>query len=639
MFDFVRKHTRLMQFMLLVLIVPAFVFFGVEGYRGMGSSGETVAKVAGRAVTQGEWDSAHRNMAERLRSQQPDIDVSLLDSPEMKRQSLESLVRERVMLVASEELHLTTTDERLQRLFAVDPQFAFLRTPEGALNKEVLIARGLSPQQFEQQLRQDIAMRQVLLGIGGTTPALARVADVALDALLQQREVSLARFESKNYVDKVKPSEADLEVYYKDPKLSAAFEAPERASIEYVVLDLEALKPGITVTEEESRQFYEQNASRYGTPDERRASHILVKADKAAPAPEREKARAKAEGLLAEVRKSPARFAELAQKNSDDPGSAVKGGDLDFFGRGAMVKPFEDAVFALKAGDISSVVESDFGFHIIQLVALRGGEKKPFEAVKAEIENEIRQQQAQRKFAEAAETFTNTVYEQSDSLKPVADKLKLTVKTASAVTRSVQQGAQGPLANAKFLTAIFSDDAVRNKRNTEAVEIAPNQLASARVTNHAPARKLPLEEVKDQVRLRVVAAQAAALARKEGEARLAAWRGGAPAEGLEPPMKISRGQTQTYPSELIDAVMKASPAPLPAWTSVDFGDQGFAVLRIDKVLPRDPAGGDAKQLQLQYAQAWGIAESEAYYQALRERLKVKITGTVKTQTAASAPSR
>eukprot|EP01041_Mallomonas_annulata_P022325 gene22325-42592_t len=160
------------------------------------------------------------------------------------------------------------------------------------------------------------------------------------------------------------------------------------------------------------------------------------------PAADRQKAKEKAQALLEQARKAPATFAELAMKNSQDTGSAPNGGDLDFFARGAMVKPFEDAAFAMKKGDISDVVESDFGFHIIKLTDVKAPKQPVFEEARAGLEAELRVQQAQRKFAEVAETFTNGVYEQSDSLQPVADKLKLKVQTATGVTRTPAPGAK-----------------------------------------------------------------------------------------------------------------------------------------------------------------------------------------------------
>ncbi|MES3014284.1 MAG: SurA N-terminal domain-containing protein [Pseudomonadota bacterium] len=639
MFELIRNNTKALMFVLVVLIIPSFVFLGVQGYSGFGEGNATVATVAGQKITQAEWDNAHRSQVERLRAQAPGVDVKLLDTPEMKQQTLEALVRDRLMRVAADKLHLSTGDERVQRLFRSDPQLAFLRKPDGSIDTALLNAQGLSAQQFEQQLRRDYAMQQVLLGVSGSTLAPTSAMNAALDALLQQREVRVARFESKNYLAQVQPSDADIAAYYNDPAHAKDFESPERAAVEYVVLDLDAIKAGLQVSDADLRKYYDENANRYGSPEERRASHILIKAERAAPAAERDKAKAKATALLAELRKTPARFAELAKANSDDPGSAAQGGDLDYFGRGAMTKPFEDGAYALKIGEISDVVESEFGFHIIQLTAVRGGEKRSFEAVRTEVEAEVRQQLAQRRFAEVAETFSNTVYEQADSLQPVADALKLQVRKADAVTRVPAQGVEGALANAKFLAALFEGESLRSKRNTEAVEIGANQLAAGRVVNYAAARKLPLDEVKAQVRTRVVAAQAAALARKDGQAKLAAWRGGAAAEAFEPPLTVSRAQAQTLPRPLIDAVMRAPPSPLPSWTGVDFGDEGYAVVRIDKLLPRDPASGDPKQLRQQYGQLWGAAEAEAYYAALRERYKVEVSGQAGAAPAADGAAR
>jgi peptidyl-prolyl cis-trans isomerase D len=439
------------------------------------------------------------------------------------------------------------------------------------------------------------------------------------------------RFDAAGYAAKLQPTDAQLEAYYKAHE--DEFRAPEQATIEYVVLDLETISKGIAVSEAELRKYYDENASRYTAAEERRASHVLVKADKDAPAGERQKAKAKAEALLADLRKNPNAFADLARKNSDDAGSAERGGDLDFFGRGAMVKPFEDAVFAMKPGEISNVIETDFGYHIIKLTAVRGGDKKPFDAVRPEIEAEVKRQLAQQRYAEAAEQFTNTVYEQPDSLQPVIDKLKLQ-KLSATVQRTPAPGATGALASAKLLDAVFGADAVRNKRNTDATEVGPNQLASARIVQHTPARTLPLAEVKDRVRQRVIAQEAAALARKDGEARLAQLKQGGDAASLPTAVTVSRNQPQGLPQAVVDAVLRADPNALPAVIGVDLGEQGYAVARVVTVLPPQLSDDDRKHLRGLYANAWGAAEQAAYYEALKARHQAEIKAP---QGAAEAP--
>ncbi len=625
MFDFIRKHIRPLQIILILLVFPSFVFFGIEGYGNFrDGNANAVATVAGTDISREEWESAQREQIDRVRRQMPDVDAKLFDSPEMKRQSLEAVVRERVMLVAANKLNLTTSDARLQRMFVSDPQLAFLRNPDGSVNKEALAAQGMSSEMFAQRLRQDLSLRQVMIGLGGTVIAPRSATAEALDAMFQQREVQVQRFDTQAFLAQVKPTDADIEKFYNDPANAAQFQAPESESIEYVVLGLDAVKKGIKVTDEDLRAYYTQNEARFTKPEERSASHILIKAEKGAPAAEIAKAKAKAQALLTEVRQNPAEFAELARKNSEDPGSAEKGGELDFFGRGAMVKPFEDAAFALKPGQISDLVQSDFGFHIIKLNAVRGGEKRSFESVRPEIEDTVKTQLAQKRFTELAGDFTNLVYEQPDSLKPAAEKFKLDIQTATHVTRAPAPGASGALANPKFLEALFGADAVRNKRNTEAIEVAPSTLASGRVVKHTPAHRLPLAEVKAKVSARLAILQSAAIARKDGEARLTELRAKPDAAMTEPLQTLSRAQTHGLPPALLDAVLKAPDAKLPAWIGVDLGDAGYAVAKVVKVLGRDPAAGDAANAQAQYAQAWSEAEMQAYYNALKQRFEVKI---------------
>ncbi|MFY9510015.1 MAG: SurA N-terminal domain-containing protein [Rubrivivax sp.] len=628
MFDFVRTHSRLALGVMVLLIFPSFVFFGIQGYSRFTEGGnETVASVDGNAITRAEWDRAHQRNVERLRRQMPNIDAALLDTPQMKRETLDGLLRERVLLSQASKAHLVPDDARLQRLFVTDPQFAQLRNADGTVNRDLLAAQGMSPQMFEQQLRQEFGMQQVLQAVGQSSIAPMAVVGSALDALLQRREVQLQRFDAAQFMGQVTPSDADLEAYYKANE--AQFKASEQASIEYVTLTLDALSKGVAVPEEDLRRYYTENASRYTATEERRASHILIKAE-----PDKKAAKAKAEELLAQVRKAPASFAEVAKKNSQDPGSAAQGGDLDFFGRGMMTKPFEDAVFAMKTGEISNVIESDFGFHIITLTAVKGGDKKPFEAVRAEIEAEVRKSLAQKKYAEAAEQFTNTVYEQPDSLQPVIDKLKLDKQTAT-VQRTPAPGATGALGSAKLLAAVFSNDVVRNKRNTDAVEIGANQLAAARIVTHTPARTLPLAEVKERVRQRVVASMAAKKAREDGAKRLADLQK-TPTETLPVTLTLSRPQSQGLPREIVDAVLRADAGKLPAVIGIDLGEAGYAVARVTQVLPREAVPGGDGPLQQQYGQAWANAEAQAYLAALKKRHKAEVKEAVVAAAAASS---
>jgi len=638
MFDFVRSHSRVMFLVIVLLIFPSFVFFGVQGYTQFNDpSGAAVAKVDGQKISQAEWDAAHRRQIEQMRRQMPNLDAAFFDSPAIKRETLDGMVRERVLLVAANKAHLSVSDERLQRELMSIPQLAALRRPDGSMDlgayKVMVESQGLSTQAFEANVRQQLALNQILGGISNSVPPGGAPGRAALEALLQQREVQIQRFDSKDQLAGITPSEADLAAYHKAHE--AEFRAPEQASIEYVVLDLDALKADISVSEDDLRKYYAENAARYTVAEERRASHVLIAAAKDAPAAQRAQARTKAEALLADLRKAPATFADVAKKNSSDTASAERGGDLDFFARGAMVKPFEDAAFAMKAGEISNVVETDFGYHIIRLDAVRGGDKKPFEAVRAEIEDEVKKQLAQKKYAEAAEQFTNTAYEQADSLQPLVDKLKLKKQTAN-VQRTPAPGATGALASAKLLGAVFGTDAVKNKRNTEAVEIGPNQLATARVLQHQPARVQALADVLPQVRERVIAEQAAAAARKAGEARLAALRGGADASGLAPAVLLSRASAQNQPRALIDAVLRADAGKLPLWLGVDLGEAGYAVVRLNAVKPLPADAPEMTQLLPRYAQAWGAAEAQAYYEALKTRYKVKIEGAAVAAAAAAS---
>lgn len=627
MFDFVRKHTKIMMFVLFLLVIPSFVLFGIDGYSKSNNKGAVVARVGGEEIGQGEWDAAHKSESDRLRNSVPNMDAKLLDSPEAHYATLERMVRERVLRNAVAEFRLTTSDARLARDLQDNPTIASLRLPDGKLDleryRQLAASQGMTPEGFEARVRQDLSLKQVETGVVDSGFSAKKIADVSLNAFFQKREIQVATFAAADYARKVKPTESELKSFYEANQ--ALFQSQEQLTIEYITLDLESVKRSISLNEGDLKAYYQQNIARFSGAEERRASHILINAPKDAPATERAAGKARAEELLILARKSPEAFGELAKKNSQDAGSAAQGGDLDFFARGAMVKPFEDAAFSLKKGDISDVVESDFGYHIIRLTDIKAPKQRTFDEMRPTMEADLKTQQAQSKFAELAEAFANGVYEQSDSLKAVADKLKLEIRVATGVTRVPSKGSVGVLANAKFLAALFSSDVIEKKHNTEAVETGSNQLTSGRVTQYAAARTQSLAEVSEAVRVRLVAVRAAELALKDGKEKIAVWKA-TPDSSVMPAAKVvSRDQSLNVESSVLIAALRADMGSLPAFAGVDLGSRGYAVVRVNKVVPNE-AKPEAlvEQERSQYSQWWSGAENQAYFEFLKKHFKVEI---------------
>lgn len=643
MFDSIRNHSKIWMGVLFLLVIPSFVLVGIEGYSRFEDKGAVVAKVAGQKINQVEWDAAHRSEVERMRAAMPNIDVQLLDSPEARFATLERLVNERLLALAAEKQLLVTSDQRLARHLQQDPSIAGLRGADGKLDMEryrqLAASQGMTPEMLEARVRRDLSNQQVLAGLQSSALIGQQQADTALEAYLQRREIQLKRWLPAEFAGKVQLSDADVQRYYQDN--AERLRSVESADVEYVVLDLASLQKRVELPEQDLKTYYEQNLQRLAGQEQRRASHILINAAKDLSVADKQKARAKAESLLLEVRKSPKNFAELARKHSDDTGSASRGGDLDFFARGAMVKPFEDAAFALQKGDVSGIVESDFGFHIIELTDVKLPKAPSFESMRAQLEADLRKQQAQRQFAELAETFSNNVYEQSDSLAPVADRLKLSVQKAQALTRTpVLGGGQPVLHHPQLLQAIFSEDALIKRRNTAAIEVAPNTLVSARIVNHRPAAVRPFDEVKAEVRQWLMQDKSAELAKLEGQSRLAAWKLDPTLASLGNASTVSREQAPSQMSDVLDAALRADPAKMPVLLGVDLGRQGYAVVRVNKIVPRTDSGSvSLAQGRQQFSRLWGQVESQAYLAALKAQFGVEILAQKSEKKSESSPQK
>lgn len=613
MFDFVTKNKRFLQVFLALCLVP-FAFFGLESYTRAVGGRDVVAEVEGSPISRRELEDALREQMDRLQQMfGRDFDLASVDTPDFRRRILDALISDRIVTQEVARSNMVLPRQAVIDEIMRAPEFQEDGRFSAARYEAYLRARGLSDAANVETLRVQAPASRLLSSISATAIQPRAVAERLLELEGQRREVSEASFPAEAYLSRVKPDEGALKAYYDaNPD---EFRVAERVRAEYLVLSAENLARAETVTEDELKKAYDERLAggRLGVAEQRRASHILVKTKE------------EADKLLAEARKAPQRFAELAKKHSQDPGSADKGGDLGFFAAGDMVKPFAEAVFAMKANEIAGPVQSEFGFHVVRLTGIQPGKVRSFEDMKAELSAELGRQKAAQKFAESAEGFNNLVYEQSDSLKAAAERYQLKVQASGWISKGAP--AEGVLNHPKLLAALFSADAIQQRRNTDAVEVARGTLVAARVLEHQPASQRRFEDVRAEVEAKVRRREAAALARKEGEGKLAQLKAAGGDAGLKwsAPMQVSRREAAGLSQEALRQVLSADASKLPAHVGADRGERGYAIYRLVRVLPPEPVPEQQKNEELaRLERQAGAAQVDAYVASLRARAKIEI---------------
>jgi len=625
MYDFVYKHKRWLQIALLVLIVPPFALFGIDFYFRNTDTGGALAKIGDARISEVEYSQALRQAQEKMREMMRDNpNPAMLNSPQLRESVLNELIERKITLSHAAKAGMTISDSELQKVIAGVEAF---RDQSGKFSREryrqLLQGQGLTPAAFENQVRTSIVLEQVRNVYSGSAFTPDSIADRLLKIREQEREVSQVIFNPADYRKQVKISDADADKYYAEHK--GEFLVPERVKVEFVVLSLEAYERGIQVSDEELKKFYLENQSRFQTAEERRASHILIPAAATASPEEKAIARTQADDLFKQVKANPKKFGELAAKFSKDPGSAEKGGDLGFFGRGLMVKPFDEAAFSMKVGDIAGPVETQYGYHIIRLDAVKPVQTTPLQAVRAQIEAEIRKPKVAKAFAEAADNFNNLVYEQFDSLQPAVDALKLTLQKSDWVSRA--GGNPNPLLNNdKLLAALFSDEVLKSKHNTSAIEVQPNMLLAARVVEHKPPEELPLDQVRKDIVQHLADQSAAQIAEREGRAALDKLRKGEPvALAWSAAQTVTLQKRQGLHPEAAQSVFGADTTKLPAYAGVPVSQSRFVIYRVTRVKDvAETSPEQRKALAKQLTQMIGQEQYIAYLASLRERADVKI---------------
>lgn len=621
-------------FIVGIIVIP-FAFFGIETFR-TGGGDPTLATVGDQKITQSQFRAGYDQRLQQLQALMGDsFRADLIDQERFRKTVLDDMVQESLLRQHVRKAGYRASDAELITAISAIPAFQEDGKFSSELYRSRLAQQGYDPNRFETQMREALVIDQMREGLLESSFVSEVGAAQSYRVNEQQRWLAYALFEAARYLPQVQISDAQVQERYEAQK--ARFQAPERMRAAYVELSLDALPPAPKPEEAYLRSIYEaEKAARFSTAEERRARHILV-----AFGADKDKARARAEALAQQLAKG-GDFAALASAQSDDPGSKGKGGDLGWIKRGQMVEKFEEALFALEEGAASAPVETEFGWHLIKLEALREAQTRPFDdpAVQAELVEMYRRRDAERRFQEMSEKLEQAAFESPSSLAPAAEAVGLEVQTTDWFTRETGTGLA---AQPAVREAAFSQDVLEAGENSRPVTLGEKRLVVLRKAEHEPPRQKPLEEVADTLRQELKLEGARALAAKDAAAALEALASGRPLEQvvtgtkarLQAPGLVGRDASGTDPKILETVFRLPRPAEGQASrTQVTLGSGDVAVVVSTAVVDGDwsaAAEDERRQQMAQRREALAGAEFAAYRADLAERIDVEIVAPPETE--------
>jgi len=614
--------------LLLGIAVFAMSFFGMEGYL-TSSDDMSVARVGKHEISQNDMQDRLNLLRQRASAEQGDeFDTSIFEKPEMKLRVLDAMIDQQLLLQANDELGLRVADLAVRDYIAAIPAFQIDGHFDPTSYTAALAGQRKTPEMFESEVRSDLAVRLLPSAIDASSMVSSADAERFLSLRMQRRDVRFAALPRPEAADTT-VTDAQIDAYYQAHV--ADYTNPERVSVKYIEVSGADLAPEAVPSDEELRKRYDDEKQRFVQPEQRLVSHILINVPANATPEQQKAALAKANEVAAKA--TPADFAELAAKDSQDLGSRRQGGDLGWLEQGVTNAAFESAMLALKKGEISKPVLSPDGYHIIWLRDIRAGEAKPFEEVRDELVKEATSSDQDRLYNEVAGKLSDNTYQNASSLEPASEELKLPIKETSLFSRA---GGEGIAANPKVVTAAFSDDVLAQGNNSGLIDLGSNHSVVIHVDKHLPAAARPLAEVRDEVRSRILDERVATAAKAQADALLARLHKGESLDAVAGSAHASvtsvkdalRIQPELPPAVREEAFLLPHPAEgKPQYASVDMGHGVFALLALDKVQPGDLSAIPQEQrdaLRQQMAQAYGSEETSELIDVLRARTKITI---------------
>jgi len=613
------------KFVLGIIVIVFGGFFGIQQY--FTQRNETyVAQVDGREISQQDfrerWDM-FRSQAAR----NPRFDPLQFDTPERKREVLDQLINEQLVLAANEKLGITVPPAKIREEISSYPAFQV----DGKFNADqyrlVLSSQHRTPAQLEDLVRQDLAERE----IANQIVASSLVTDADVNAYLRLRDQTrdFRYIKLDKAAGNTNIADADIETYYKAH--GDEFMTPEKVSLDYVELDATKMATDVKADDATLKQQYEEQKSHYVTPEQRLASHVLVKVDKNADAAAQKAALEKAQKIAADAR-SGKDFAALAKSESDDAGSKAQGGDLGWLEKGVTDPAFESALFALKKGDISDPVKSEEGFHVIQLRDVHAEKVRPFEEVKDEIAKKYLETQREHAYSDISGKLIDATLDASD-LAPAAKDLHLDVQKTPLFARS---GGPGIAANPAVIKAAFSNDVLVDGRVSGAIELGPNHIVVVRVDQHEKPAPKPLDAVRDDIRKKLIAQDAAKASRERTETLYARLQKGETLDAVAADAKVKPVEEKGIgrsASNLDHAIVEAvfnlerPQDGKPVIGRVGLADNAYALIALDSVADGDPSKLDAKTKEAArntLRQGLGAEAARGFVDSLKKAADIKI---------------
>ena len=623
------KATGWIAWILVILISIPFALWGVNSYFE-GATQIVIAVANGVEIEQSDYQRALAQKQRQLvQLAGRDLGTEYLDSPVFKRQVVDSMIDEALAREFSRDRGFRISDNQLNRFIRTTEAFHTNGQFDNERYERLIGNAGLSVQGFQAQQRQQLTTDQMRISLAETAFVSQTELNYALKLLNQKRSAVYAILLLEHFLEGVKITDEDISNEF-DAKRAVYFEPPQ-ARVAYVELSVARLAAAIKIDDSAVKKHYDDAPRRYSKPGSRSASHILLPLVPGAAA--EEAVRAKAARLVSEARGG-ADFAELARTYSKDAGSATRGGDLGVIQKGAMVPPFEKAVFALSAGEISEPVKTEFGYHVIKVTRVSKTEAIPFEEVREDIATALRRRGGEAEFVQLAEQLGNIAFEQPDSLEPLTDQLGLAIQTSDWFSGAMGTGIA---ANPKVRKAAFSDEVLVDGLNSGVIEINPDTLIVFRKLEHRERRPMLLEEVSDQIKTTLENRQAMLALEQAGNAILTALTDGTPwAEllgryGLVEASLPAAVEEITDPQEQAIAV-KVFAAPHPGAGAPVFGGgqispEVFAIYRLDAVTMGDPSAveqEEREQVRTAILRRQGDLLFDGFRADLRKAADVKI---------------